>query len=225
MEKVYLIGDCHAARVSEHWNPKTCLVDYKVWGKHGTYAWKFDPKSLADSNMVSTGVETHSLYVPEDRLQMNFADIKDDGLIQVWIGYVDIRQLLPEHKDAKACVYKYLDTVLEYFPNSKIQVIEPLPQFTEMLLKKTGISPEYTYEERQTQNKNFCEAINEYSVSHNLEKVITQQQIKDAVGLQEFRTEHTPLDRPHPIDSLRQEYFAHIYNLFLEESYNVFGIK
>jgi len=225
MQKVYLIGDCHSARVSEHWNPKTCLVDYKVWGKHGLYAWKFDPKSMTNEHMISTGVETHSLYVPEEKLQMDFADVKDDGLIQAWIGYVDIRQLLPEHKDAKACAYKYLDTLLEHFPNSKIQLIEPLPQFTEMLLKKPGISPEYTYEERQLQNKEFCEAINEYAISHNLEKVITQQQIKDAVGLQEFRPEHTAKDRPHPTDALEKHYWAFVYNLFLEESYKVLNIK
>ena len=49
MKKVYLIGDCHSARVSEHWNPEDCKVDFKVWGKAGEFAWKFDPKKLKDN--------------------------------------------------------------------------------------------------------------------------------------------------------------------------------
>ena len=225
MDNVYLIGDCHTARVLEHWNPDTCLVDYKIWGKPGYHAWIFEPKHFAEQDLISVGVETGNLYVNDRNLQRPWTDIKDDGLIQAWFGYVDIRQHLPAKLNAKECAYKYLDELLAYFPNSKIQLIEPLPQFTEMLLKKPGIHESYTYEERQQQNKEFCEAINEYAKEHNLEKVITQQQIKDAVGLDEFRPEHSPDDLPHPVDSLKKPYFTHIYNLFLEEAYKIVGIK
>jgi hypothetical protein len=226
MEKVYLIGDCHSARVSEHWNPEDCKVDFKAWGKAGTFAWKFEPKKLFLENTESTGTEQPNRYVGSNRLALNFQDVKDDGLVMVWVGYVDIRQLLPVHNNAKACAYKYLDEVVAYFPNSKIQIIEPLPQFTEMLLKYEGISPEYTYEERQKQNYEFCEALNEYAKDHEMLSPITQQEIKDAVGLQEFKPEHTPQGTvaPHPQDALLKEYMEKIYDLFISKAYKVLDI-
>jgi hypothetical protein len=227
MKKVYLIGDCHSARVSEHWNPEDCKVDFKVWGKAGEFAWKFDPKKLFLENTESSGYEQPNKYLGwENRLISTFQDIKDDGLVMLWIGYVDIRQLLPMHENAKECAYKYLDEAVAYFPNSQIQIIEPLPQFTEMLLKYEGISPEYTYEQRQKQNYDFCSALNEYAVEHNMLKPITQQEIKDAVGIQEFKTEHTPQGTvaPHPQDALLKEYMEKIYDLFISKAYNVLNI-
>lgn len=224
MQKVYLIGDCHTARILEHWNPKTCPVDFKAWGKGGTNAWMIDLKQKTEENELSSGTEISSFYVKDDKLQLNFADIKDDGLIQIWLGYVDVRQLLPEHKDADLTAKKLVEKFVDFYPNSKLQFIEPLPQFTEMLLKYEGISPSYTYEERQQQNKEFCEALRKYAAEYGLEKVVTQQQIHDVLGNIEFTADITPKDRPHPVDCLPQELNAPIYDLFIREACKVLDI-
>lgn len=224
MEKVYLVGDCHTARILEHWNPETCPVDFRAWGKGGTYAWGIDLNKKTEENELSSGTEMSSLYVSDSKLQLNWADIKDDGLIQVWLGYVDIRQFLPIHKDADAVAKLLVDKFSRFYPKSKIQFIEPLPQFTEMLLKYEGISPSYTYEERQEQNKEFCDSLRKYAEQYGLERVITQDQIHVAIGNVEFTAEITPKDRPHPVDCLPVDLNGPIYDLFISEACKVLNV-
>jgi hypothetical protein len=217
MKKVYLIGDCHASRILEHWNPETCPVDFKVWGKAGNKAFHFDPVKLFEENEDSSGVEDHNLYIHYERLSLPYQDIKDDGLILAWLGYVDIRQYLSKYDNADQIVKLYMNSIINFYPNSEIRFIEPLPQFTEMLLKFEGISPSYTYSQRLEQNFKFIQALNKYSLEYGLQKPISQSQIKKAVGLDEFTTEHTIKDRPHPQDALEKIYMSKIYDLFISE--------
>jgi hypothetical protein len=221
MNKVYLIGDCHSARVLEHWDPNNCPVDFKAWGKAGQKAWDINFYEKYKDNEMSSGTETEPYYVNYD-LKMGFNEIKDGGLILLWIGYVDCRQLIPRYKNTEECVSHYVKHSLEYFKDFKVRFIEPLPQFTEMLLKYEGISPSYTYEERLKYNKEFCELLTKYSNEYGLDKVITQDQIFKAVGLSEFTPEITPKDRPHPVDGLKPEYMKKIYDLFINESVKSF---
>jgi hypothetical protein len=118
-----------------------------------------------------------------------------------------------------------LDRIRAYYSNSIIQIIEPLPQFTEMLLKYDGISPTFTYEDRQNQNNIFCESLRQYAQEHNMLTPISQQSIKDAVGIQEFTTEYAAdvinPDQPwhnKKKDALKKEYWEKIYNLFIIKS-------
>jgi hypothetical protein len=87
-----------------------------------------------------------------------------------------------------------------------------------MLLKYEGISPSYTYEERQSINKIFIDTLNKYVIQHRMISPITQDDIKKAVGLKEFTPEDCATWAPHPQDSLKREYWAKIYNLFMEKS-------
>ena len=32
MKKVFIFGDCHTARIWEHYNSKNCPVNLKMWG-------------------------------------------------------------------------------------------------------------------------------------------------------------------------------------------------
>ena len=217
MKKVYLIGDCHASRILEHWNPDNCPVDFKVWGKAGTKAFDFDPVKLFEENEDSSGVEDHNLYIQNQRLALGYKEIKDDGLILAWLGYMDIRQYLAKYNNADQVVKIYMDAVVNFYPNSKIRFIEPLPQFTEMLLKFEGISPSYTYADRSEQNQKFVDSLRKYSLEYGLEKPISQDQIKEAVGFYEFEPKHTIKDRPHPTDALEKKYMSKIYDLFISE--------
>lgn len=220
MKTVHLIGDCHSTRVWEHWNPETCPVDFKVWGVAGMTAYAFDPVKFEEEKMESSGIESQSDYLnkPREYWVKPFNEFKSPDLVLVWLGYVDIRQWLPKHKNTEEITIKYLDRIREYYKDSVIQLIEPLPQFTEMLLKYEGISPSYTYEERQDINRIFINTLNNYAIKHRMPAPITQREIKDAVGLNEFTPEDCATWAPHPQDSLKREYWAKIYNLFMEKS-------
>ena len=227
MKKVYLIGDCHTTRVWEHWNPETCPVDFKAWGMAGLTAWSFDPELYSAENKKSEGLENINQYVdkPQEWWIRDFNEFKDPAIVLIWLGYVDIRQRLVEYNNAIEDAYQMLDRVRNYYKNSIIQIIEPLPQFTEMLLKYDGISPTFTYEDRQNQNNIFCGALREYAQEHNMLTPITQQSIKDAVGIQEFTTEYAAdvinPDQPwhnKKKDALKKEYWEKIYNLFIIKS-------
>lgn len=220
MKTVHLIGDCHSTRIWEHWNPETCPVDFKVWGVAGMTAYAFDPVKFEEEKMESSGIESQSDYLdmPREYWVMPFNEFKSPDLVLVWLGYVDIRQWLPKHKNTEEVVIKYLDRIREYYKDSVIQIVEPLPQFTEMLLKYEGISPSYTYEERQDINKIFVDTLNKYVIEHRMPAPITQDEIKEAVGLKEFTPEDCATWAPHPQDSLKREYWAKIYDLFMRKS-------
>ena len=227
MKKVYLIGDCHTTRVWEHWNPETCPVDFKAWGMAGLTAWSFDPELYSAESKQSEGLESTNQYVdkPQEWWIRDFNEFKDPAIVLVWLGYVDIRQRLVDYDNAIEDAYQMLDRVRNYYKNSIIQIIEPLPQFTEMLLKYDGISPTFTYEDRQNQNNIFCGALREYAQEHNMLPPITQQSIKDAVGIQEFTIEYAAdvinPDQPwhnKKKDALKKEYWEKIYNLFIIKS-------
>jgi len=219
MPSVNLIGDCHATRIWEHWDPKTCPVDFKVWGLAGMTAWAFDPKKFEEEGTVSSGIESGNYYFvkPRDYWERPFGEFKNTDIVLVWLGYVDIRQWLPKHKNTEQTVIKYLDRVTEYFKGSFIQLIEPLPQFTEMLLKYEGISPSYTYQERQDINGIFVKTLNDYARDHKMLTPISQEEIREAVGLSEFTPEDAATWAPHPQDSLKREYWAKIYELFIKK--------
>jgi hypothetical protein len=220
MKSVHLIGDCHSTRIWEHWNPETCPVDFKVWGVAGMTAYAFDPVKFEEEKYESSGIESQSDYfnMPREHWVRPFSEFKNPDLVLVWLGYVDIRQWLPKHKNTEEVVIKYLDRIREYYKDSVIQIIEPLPQFTEMLLKYEGISPSYTYDERQSINKIFIDTLNEYAKKHGMITPVTQKEIKDVVGLNEFTPEDCATWAPHPQDSLKREYWAKIYNLFIEKA-------
>lgn len=217
MKKVFLIGDCHSARALEHHDPSKLSFKYKIWGRAGESAWHCDPIVRSEENMMSTGTEVGSQIIKQD-LAMPWNEIEDGGLIQIWLGYTDIRQMLPKWQDADLVVKQMVERFVSFYPNSKIQFIEPLPQFTEMMLKYPGISHEYTYEQRLKQNNDFCAALHKYVSEYNLEKIITQDDIQKSVGYLPFTPENTPQDRPYPVDCLDQKYMKHIYDLFAREA-------
>lgn len=207
------------SRIQEHWNPNDCPIDLKIWGKAGTKAYNINLQYLYDEDEFSSGTERNSRYVPTKKdTVVNFQEIKDDGLIMPWLGYTDIRQFLPKYKNADTVVKHYVDQFVSFYKNSKIRFIEPLPQFTEMLLKFEGIHPSYTYAQREQQNKEFVESLIKYSDMHGLEKPITQDDIYKAVGVVKFTTDLTPDDIPHPSDSLKPDLMNKVYDLFIEKA-------
>ena len=221
MKKVFIFGDCHTARIWEHYNSKNCPVNLKMWGLAGTKVWDLDKKIIEaiKDDLISSGVEAATQQLNFDP-KIKFTEYMDSDLIMPWLGYVDIRQFLPKYKNAEEIVKIYVETILNTFKDKKIRFIEPLPQFTEMLLKYEGISPSYEYEERLEQNKLFLYYLREYSNRENLMSPVSQTKIYEVTQRKEFTPDMTHNKAPHPVDGLKDVYNEKIYNLFIEEIVN-----
>lgn len=222
MKKVTLIGDCHSARVYEYWNPNSCSVKFQAWGRGGTNSWMNDPAKMSEINDLSSGTERGNEFYLGDQndLKLNFSKIVDQDLILVWLGYVDIRQMLPKHKNADFTVKQYMDRFIEHFKNSKVRFIEPLPQFKQNIMKYDELHAIYSYEERLEQNNEFVKSLRKYSDEYGLDKPVSQDQICNAVGLtfDDFTEDKTPNYAPHPLDTLKPEYMKKIYDLIIKEA-------
>ena len=211
MTKVQIIGDCHVSRVYEHHYPEKTDIDFVFWGRRGVKAFAVDFDHMKEAHIESSGIEQSRGI---DHFPMDFAEIEDEGLVMIWIGYVDIRQFLPKYKNADEIAKRLIDHVSSYFKNARVKLIEPLPQFYEMILKYEGISPSYTYEERQEQNSQFIAALEKYRIEAGFEESIRQQEILDALGVERLDQSMTHTDAPHPVDGLKPEYNKKIYELF-----------
>lgn len=211
MKKVYFIGDCHLSRVSEHYNKDNSNIDFTFWGKAAKKIWDIDFNQMYLNDELSSGKEKQNFY--NDGV-IPFSNIDKNGIIFFWFGYVDIRTFLPKHNDAEEVVKKYINEIIKNFDKNKSYIIEPLPQFTEMLLKYEGISPYYTHEERLEQNKLFLNYLYKYCKEFDIKILITQKEILDAIGHRELTPNMTHDFAPHPVDGLKPEYNKKIFNLF-----------
>jgi hypothetical protein len=215
MKKIYLIGDCHLSRVSEHYDKNNNKIDMVFWGKAAQKIWDLDFKAMREEGELSSGKEEQKFHgdgvIP-------FSDIKDDCVIFSWFGYVDIRTFLSRHGNADVVAYKYIKQLTSTFKNSKIVIIEPLPQFTEMLLKHEGISPSYTYEQRLEQNKKFLDSMHMYAREAGITDFILQSEILDCLGVSELIPEMTHDKAPHPVDGLQGKYNKKILDLFTQKA-------
>ena len=224
MNKVFIFGDCHTNRAWEHHDPDLLDIDLRMWGRGGIKVYGLDFAELAEENAESTGYDapikprTHELMESGFKYKVDFNEWENSDLVMFWLGYVDVRLLLPKYKNPDEIAKTYVDRVIDFFGSKPIRFIEPLPQFTEMLLKYEGISPSYEYVDRLEQNKGFIESLRKYSKEAGLMPPISQEQIFEAVGTQELVPSMTHTKAPHPVDGLKDEYMEKIYQLFVDES-------
>lgn len=215
MKKIYLIGDCHLSRVSEHYEEDNKQVDMTFWGKAANKIWDLDFEEMYKQDELSSGKESQKF---QNDGVIPFSEIKDDGILFSWFGYVDIRTFLSAHDNAETVARKYIDQLKQNFNNSKIVIIEPLPQFTEMLLKYEGISPSYTYEQRLEQNRKFLDSMHVYASEAGITDFILQSEILDSLGVSELIPEMTHDKAPHPVDGLQDKYNKKILDLFIKKA-------
>ena len=215
MKKIYLIGDCHLSRVSEHYEEDNNQVNMTFWGKAAKKIWDLDFEEMYKEDELSSGKEEQKF---QNDGVIPFSKIKDDGILFSWFGYVDIRTFLSAYGNADAVAYKYIKQLTGTFKNSNIVIIEPLPQFTEMLLKYEGISPLYTYEQRLYQNSDFLESLHVYAKEAGIKNFILQSEILDCLGVSELIPEMTHDKAPHPVDGLQDKYNKKILDLFIKKA-------
>lgn len=214
MKNVYMLSDCHLSRAIEHYYPELHDVTFIPWPKAGLKMHAFSIEKMREENEMSSGVEFTRTV---NHLPQPISIIKDDGVLALWMGYVDTRTFLPRYKNADATVKAFIDNIKLNFPNSRVVIIEPLPQFTEMLLKHEGISPYYTHEQRIDQNRELLAALHKYASEAGFEIIITQQDILDAIEVPELIPSMTHTDAPHPVDGLKPEYMKKVWKLFSDK--------
>lgn len=214
MKKVYLIGDCQSLRLYGHHIPNK-YIDFKIWGLGNTLAsaYYFDPEKLKEENVVSG--HPARIHQTEPIKDLSFAEITDDGLIISWLGYQDIMFFLPKYDNAEIIVKQYLDKLISAFPNSKIIIAQPHPQFKEFLKEDYDLE-KYSYEQRMIQNNNFCNALEKYCSEYGIE-IITQEQMLNFMGLKELNISNTAHGT---IDELEHQYLVKLYNLFMKRIYD-----
>lgn len=220
MKTIYLIGDCHLSRVSEHYEKNNSPINMIFWGKAAKKIWDLDFKQMLQESELSSGKE--SQHFPNDGV-IPFSEIKDDSIILSWFGYVDVRTFLSKHDNADEVAKKYINELTSTFPNSNIVIIEPLPQFTEMLLKYEGISPYYTYQQRLDQNKKFLDSLHVYAHEAGIKNFIYQSELLDCLGVSELTPEMTHNKAPHPVDGLQDQYNKKILDLFTAKALEFLG--
>jgi hypothetical protein len=206
------------SRVSEHYGKNKVtpsLVDVVFWGKAAKSVWNLDFKKMYEEEELSSGKEEQLFY--GDGI-IPFSDIKDDGILLLWFGYVDVRTFLSRYDNADEVAKRYIKEIVNNFKNSTIVIIEPLPQFTEMILKYEGISSHYTYQQRLNQNKKFLDSLHKYAHDAGITNFIFQSEILDAVGVKELTPDMTHNKAPHPVDGLKDEYNSKILDLFIKKS-------
>lgn len=166
---------------------------------------------MKEEDLISSGVEMSRGI---DHKPIGFSEIKDEGLVMIWLGYIDIRLYFPKYNNPDEIAKYYIDHVSSFFKKARIKIIEPLPQFYQMLLKYEGISPSYTFEERQAGNNEFLIALEKYRIEAGFEESIRQQEILDTLGVDMLDEQMTHTDAPHPVDGLKPEYMKKIWDLF-----------
>lgn len=207
---IYFIGDCHTSRIQEHYTKKDNL-NFVFWGKASKKCYDLNFNEMSENHEISSGKEKQE-FIGDG--QLDFFAIKDNGIVFLWFGYVDIRTFLPKYKNASFVVENYINQIKEYFKTSSIYIIEPLPQFTEMMLKNVVISPYYTHEERLEQNKEFLKHLHIMCKNNDIPIIITQKEILECLGVRELTPSMTHKNAPHPVDGLKEEFNEKLFNLF-----------
>ena len=91
----------------------------------------------------------------------------EDSIVMPWLGYIDIRNWLPQtdlnnYKSAKDVVDVYVNNVIKKFNKSKIIFIEPLPQFICIVTNnwaRMSADPDIEFERRYEQHLLFVEEL------------------------------------------------------------------
>jgi hypothetical protein len=234
MKKVTLIGDCHSSRLLYYWNPNKCPVDLFVWGRGGQSAWNFNPKELFGQNTLSTQLEEFPKYLDpideemhkklKNEYRQGFSKIKDEGIILIWLGYIDSKTHLPmpeKSNNTEECVLRYLNATKSFFKNAEIRFIEPFPQFIPFIGNKEEKQIEWDYQIRKEKNDEFIYYLNLYCDQFGFKEPISQKQIFNALGFYEEDMTYNKAKISFSgtiLDTFRHEDLEKIYNLFIEEA-------
>lgn len=215
-KSVYLIGDCQSNRVYEHHNQDQSVIKLFLWGKAGKSAWNFDPQALKQQEIAGDGLE-HGSYMKTYQ-PIKFSQILAPDLIIAWFGYIDCKWKILIHEDAKETAYKYINNLKKEFRETKILLVEPLPQFVEDIYIEEEKIPVFKYELRKKTELDFCFYLKKFAKDFGITDYITQEEILKAVDLSELTINDTIMFEGKNIDGLKAHHNLAIYNLFVQKA-------
>lgn len=207
--QIALIGDCHSARIYQSHLRAGSKVDFKVFSYGGLKAWDIDFNSLNDLGYVDVENESTSL---------TFSDIKDEGVVMIWLGYVDSKTHLPKYQNASICAEQLVRKAVDYFKNATLIFIDPLPQFEETIMRYDGEHHYYDYDERLTQDHIFRNNLRKWAGKLGNHHIISQSEIFDALGITSLNLSHTQSLSDHPQDRLKDYLSDLLYELFINKA-------
>jgi hypothetical protein len=215
MKKIYIAGDCHVTRLEQYHRDSDSKHDITFWGRSGQSMHSFDPIKFNENNTISSRPDNDGLLKngPEPK---KWRDIKDDGVIVLWLGYIDAKHHLFKYDNAEKVAKDYLAKVTNYFKSSKIVIMDPHPQFIDNLFIDSENIKIVEYQDRKNQNDYLCKALHEHAPVFGINQIITQDQVLNAIGLKEITKNESASYFPAPHDGLDQIYIESIYNLILD---------
>lgn len=241
MPKVFVIGDCHTARVYSHhilenvsknflgrgtWGNDRTIdgtdIDLKMWGLSGYKIWDLDFQKDHNDNRLSSPPEDLPQLPPiTDNLidTVGFSEIKGSDLVMPWLGYIDCRTYLPKYKDTEEVMKRYVGQTLEFFNESKVRFIEPFPQFD--YLGTYNYSEGFNHQQKTVESDIFIELLHKVSSENGLMAPVRQSIVYDAVGSNKLTKRHVRQGGEYHnytlLDALRPEYNKKIYKNLIEQ--------
>jgi hypothetical protein len=216
-----IIGDCHTLRLAEN-------SDFNVWARHG-----FKMIDFVNSEDI-LNLKSHVSFIPEEYLN-NKKDIPDripfsaslnyDTII-FWLGYVEVKEYLPGHSDERInlVVGAYLEKIKNLFPDKKIIIIEPLPQFEE-LVYVYPVRPDteekvlYTYAERDKASDRLINSIKTINTMNENFQIIPRCEIYKSLNVSSLNSDMMYFEESvnKKIDALSPENYAVIASMLKEK--------
>ena len=185
-------------------------IEIMVSGHPGRSALNFDYENFASG----TQKELSILYN------------KKDTIIMPWLGYIDIKNWLPQkklnnYKNVEEVVKIYVDNTLKKFNKAQVIFIEPLPQFIcfvtarwESLISDPGIE----FEERHEQHLFFIKALKKYCLEIGLSKPISPGEILGVDMIEPYMQPKKPINL-FLNDHMSQEYYGKILKYIIDKEY------
>lgn len=215
MKKIYIAGDCHVTRLEQYHRDSDSKHDITFWGRAGQSMYSFDPIKFNENNTISSRPDNDGLLKngPEPK---KWRDIKDDGVIVLWLGYIDAKNYLFKYNNSEEIAKEYISKITNYFKKSTIVLMDPHPQFVDNLFINSEGIKIVEYSDRKIQNDYLCSSLHKHALNSGIHKIITQEEILNALGLPYITKNESAEYFPTPQDGLDQKYIKQIYNLILD---------
>lgn len=188
----YLIGDCHSNQILNRaiedldfdiYNNNFKVFAHAGWPMRAFGTIEMEKNFTSDINGSFRGefwkVDNWKSIDP-----IKFSEIEDNenSIIIFFLGYIDIKNILPLKKDSYKTIKRFMVEIKNYFPKSTIQIIEPMPQFVQSLYRDDEKWTEYSYEQRKEKNDVFIETLRAYAKINGIEIILSQSDILEIFG-------------------------------------------
>jgi hypothetical protein len=160
-----------------------------------------------DFDNFATGSQKHQIDVWN----------KEGNIIVPWLGYIDIRNWLPQtnlpgYLNAKQVVSTYIDNVLNKFDKCHVIFMEPLPQFICFITNgwvENRSDPDIEFEKRHEQHLLFIDELKKQCLERGLPEPINTREILGDDMIEPYKQPKKPINILLN-DHMKQEYYEPI---------------